>query len=68
MVDLSTVDNSAINEMAIQFATIIILILAVGFAFGLVLKVIKAPQFLFKPIVTLAMLIGAYFIFTNFFS
>ena len=64
--DLSTVDNSVINEMAVQFAVIIIVMLAVGFAFGIVLKLIKAPQWLYKPIITLGVLVGMYFIFANY--
>lgn len=58
-----SVDNSVINQMAIQFAIILLVMLVVGFAIGLILKVTKAPQWLFKPFVTLGFLVGMYFIF-----
>ena len=61
--DFSTVDNSVINDMALQFAIILIVMFAVGFAFGLILKVINAPNWLFKPFITLGVLVGMYFIF-----
>lgn len=66
--DFSTLDNSVINEMAVQFTVILIVMLAVGFAFGLVLKVIKAPHWLYKPIITLGVFAGMYFVFKTYMS
>jgi len=57
------VDNSVINNMAIQLALILIIMLVAGVAIGLVLKIIKAPQRVFKPFITLAILVGMYFAF-----
>lgn len=58
-----SVDNSSINQMAIQLTIIILVMLVVGFTFALVLKVIKAPQWLFKPFITVGTLLGIYFVF-----
>ncbi|MEK4245290.1 hypothetical protein MKZ20_08095 [Psychrobacillus sp. FSL K6-2684] len=58
-----SIDNSIINQMAIQLAIIIIVMLIAGGAFGLAFKFIKAPQWLLKPVVTLGILVGIYFIF-----
>lgn len=57
------VNNSVINSMAIQLALILIIMLVAGFAIGLVLKIIKAPQWVFKPFIMLAILVGMYFAF-----
>ncbi|GEM_PF-4770218 len=57
------IGNSVINNMAIQLALILIIMLVAGVAIGLVLKVIKAPQWVFKPFIALAILVGMYFAF-----
>ncbi|WP_068984152.1 MULTISPECIES: hypothetical protein [Lysinibacillus] len=57
------IDNSVINNMAIQLALILIIMLVAGVAIGVVLKIIKAPQWVFKPFITLAILVGMYFAF-----
>lgn len=49
--------------MAIQLALILIIMLGAGVAIGLALKIIKAPQWVFKPLITLAILVGMYFAF-----
>lgn len=57
------IDNSVINNMAIQLALILIIMLVAGVAIGLILKAIKAPQWVFKPFITLAILVAMYFAF-----
>ena len=57
------INNSVINNMAIQLALILIIMLVAGVAIGLVLKIIKAPQWAFKPFITLTILVGMYFAF-----
>lgn len=57
------IDNSVINKMEIQLALILIIMLGAGVAIGLALKIIKAPQWVFKPFITLAILVGMCFAF-----
>lgn len=57
------IDNSVINNMAIQLALILIIMLVAGIAIGLILKIIKAPLWVFKPFITLTILVGMYFAF-----
>ncbi|MCM0626952.1 hypothetical protein M5J14_20860 [Lysinibacillus sp. OL1_EC] len=57
------IDNSVVSSMAIQLALILIIMLVAGVAIGLILKVVKAPQWVFKPFITLAVLVGMYFVF-----
>lgn len=56
------INNSVVNNMAIQLALILIIMLLAGLAIGLVLKIIKAPQWVFKPFIMLAILVGMYLI------
>ena len=61
--DLSITDYLTANGLALKLAIILTVMLIGGIAFGLMLKVIKAPNWLYRPFITAGILLGMYFIF-----
>lgn len=61
--DLSFSDYLMANSLALKLAVILVVMLTGGIAFGLILKVTKAPNWLYRPFITVGILLGMYFIF-----
>lgn len=60
------VSSNAITNMAITLAIILVGIILLSVSFGMLVKIMRAPQWLIKPFVTIGALIGMYVMFSLF--